>query len=199
MALTPFALLATPARGGFGRVCGEQGLLLGTSVRHIVSTAVAHSGLDDAARADICAANLHTVAVANRFYVKNAQDLHRTARAGRAGDFERGLGQSASLSSSESFPCCHAHFVCSVYSFFTPQFRAEFGVLIDYRSCLHPELRVTAILSESVREEPRVLSSSSLRICSQCTKSFQKTPSHQGTRCWSCKKSKSPKVVNEQF
>jgi hypothetical protein len=80
-------------RDGFGRVCGEKGLLLGTSlrvVRHIVSSAVAGAGLDEGVRADICAANLHTVAVANRYYVANAQ---AQARPARLGDFERGLGQ----------------------------------------------------------------------------------------------------------
>ncbi len=80
-------------RDGFGRVCGEQGLLLGTSVRvvrHIISSAVARAGLDEGVRADICAANLHTVGVADRYYVLNAQDH---ARPSHSGDFERGLGQ----------------------------------------------------------------------------------------------------------
>ncbi len=82
-------------RDGFGRVCGEKGLLLGTSVRvvrHIVSSAVARAGLDEGVRADICAANLHTVAVADRYYVLNARD--QAARPSRGGHFERGLGQS---------------------------------------------------------------------------------------------------------
>ncbi len=84
------------SRDGFGRLCGVNGLAVGVSiriVRHIVSTAAVTQQLSLQERADIAAANLHTLDVVDRYYVAP------TASAGVAhdnstvvGNFNRGLG-----------------------------------------------------------------------------------------------------------
>ncbi len=88
------------ARGDrFGALCGERGLQWDTSVRvvrHVVSTAIANSvDVTPKARADMCAANLHTVAVADRYYVvPNVSATSRSDGRGLSGEFDSGLGQS---------------------------------------------------------------------------------------------------------
>jgi len=192
------------SRDGFGRLCGEQGLVLGTSVRvvrHIISSAVVRAGLAKEVRADICAANLHTVAVADRYYVVDAGQAGRSVESAAGGDFERGLGKRARSPFSSPFaamPLLTASFV--VYSLFTPEFRTAFGVPLDYRGILRP----ASVAADATTDDPMPLDNAfieplapllpeqpgMMRICSRCTKSFRKSPSHQGTLCWSCKKNK---------
>lgn len=86
------------ARGDrFGALCGKRGLQWGTSVRvvrHVVSTVIANLvNVTPKARADMCAANLHTVAVADRYYVVPNESAASTNR-GLRGEFDSGLGQS---------------------------------------------------------------------------------------------------------
>ena len=83
-------------RDKFGSLCGVQGLAIGASIRvirHVVSTAVAQANVSAAERADLCAANLHTVAVADRYYVASKSGGSAFGPS-MSGDFLRGLGQS---------------------------------------------------------------------------------------------------------
>lgn len=84
----------------FGALCGERGLQWGTSVRvvrHVVSTAVANATqITVQERNDISAANLHTVAIVDRYYVV-PDGINRDAnriKSRTSGDFSRGLGKS---------------------------------------------------------------------------------------------------------
>lgn len=90
----------------------DYGLELSVRViRHIVSTAVAQSNASAAERADMCAANLHSVAVADRYSVvsRGDGDNHDDGAGGGEavspgrGDSMRGLGQSALPISVELF------------------------------------------------------------------------------------------------
>jgi hypothetical protein len=90
-------------RDKFGSLCGVQGLAIGASIRvirHVVSTAVAQANVSAGERADMCAANLHTVAVADRYYVAFPNGGSASGPS-MVGDFLRGLGQSTY---STSFP-----------------------------------------------------------------------------------------------
>lgn len=83
------------SRDGFGRLCGHFGLDLGASIqviRHIVSTAAVVQDLPADERADIEAANLHTLEVAKRYYVS---PLVASAALGSSqpGRLDRGLGK----------------------------------------------------------------------------------------------------------
>ncbi len=91
----------------FGALCGERGLQWGTSVRvvrHVVSTAVANATqITMQERNDISAANLHTVAIADRYYVvpdKANRDTNTTNKSRLRGNFTGGLGKSTLTSSS---------------------------------------------------------------------------------------------------
>ena len=133
------------ARGDrFGALCGERGLQWGTSVRvvrHVVSTAIADAvDVTPKTRADMCAANLHTVAVADRYYVVPTISATSSSEGrGLSGEFVNGLGKSTTsfsplyLFSSE---CCADYHCFLVYALFPAAFRQAFGVPINYKSIL---------------------------------------------------------------
>ncbi len=94
------------SRDGFGRLCGgDGGLDLGVSVqviRHLVSTEAMRQRLTPLDRADIEAANLHSLEVADRYYVSpvvRADEEGASSRHQGTGRLLRGLGKGTPLCS----------------------------------------------------------------------------------------------------
>ena len=83
-------------------------------------------------RADICAANLHSVDVATKYYVAAELVAECEGQSNTAGDFVRGLGKSTRI-------VLKCRYVCAlilagvVYNLFSLQFRQTFEVPVDYR------------------------------------------------------------------
>jgi hypothetical protein len=102
------------SRDGFGRLCGLSGLHLGVSIqviRHIVSTAAVHQNIPSEDRADLEAANLHTLEVAERYYVSPLVASSAAVGSADAGRFARGLGKRTFLFPispllAPDFTCC---------------------------------------------------------------------------------------------
>lgn len=112
-------------KDAFGHQCGhEHGLNVGTSIRmirHAVSTEAVQRGLSEVKRADMAAANLHSLAVAGRYYVLGVERPQPAAETA-TGSFINGLGLSARRLFSPPLT------LAAVYRLFPQSFLARFGL-----------------------------------------------------------------------